>query len=188
MFRKLDQYLIILEQCISCHQLEFINTHLTKLEYVKHAYHNNVLNSMRSNSYDLDVFHSLDQNFLGLNQVVRNAVMDYCSFLNLKHFNYPAISIFSSIRINRYCENTSMDFHCDHISTMFDGKKRGIPILSILGSLNDDYEGGELIFFEDKKITLKAGDVMVFPSNFLYPHKVNTITKGIRYSFVCWAA
>ena len=38
-------------------------------------------------------------------------------------------------------------------------------------------------------ITLKKlnqGDVLIFPSNFLYPHKVNSIKKGTRYSFVSW--
>ena len=30
--------------------------------------------------------------------------------------------------------------HADHIHSMFDGEKKGIPILSVLGVLNDDYE------------------------------------------------
>jgi len=33
---------------------------------------------------------------------------------------------------------------------------------------------------------LKQGDVIIFPSIFLYPHTVETITKGNRYSFVRW--
>jgi hypothetical protein len=32
-----------------------------------------------------------------------------------------------------------------------------------------------------------TGDVIIFPSTFLYPHKVNEVKKGIRYSFVSWA-
>jgi predicted 2-oxoglutarate/Fe(II)-dependent dioxygenase YbiX len=76
--------------------------------------------------------------------------------------------------------------HCDHIHDMFDGKMKGIPTLSIVGFLNDDYEGGEFIMFDDMEIKLKQGDVLIFPSNFLYPHKVNPVTKGIRDSFVSW--
>jgi predicted 2-oxoglutarate/Fe(II)-dependent dioxygenase YbiX len=70
---------------------------------------------------------------------------------------------------------------------MFDGNRKGIPTLSILGAINDDYEGGELIFWESEKIVLKAGSIMIFPSNFMYPHKVLPVTKGTRYSYVSWA-
>ena len=76
--------------------------------------------------------------------------------------------------------------HCDHISSLFDGKRKGIPILSIIGLLNDDFEGGELIMFEDKKIDTKKGDLLIFPSNFMYPHEIMPVTKGVRYSYVSW--
>lgn len=90
------------------------------------------------------------------------------------------------IRLNRYNKNTLMRPHYDHIHSLFDGKQKGIPVLSLVGLLNDDYEGGELTFFDDYKLNLKQGDVVVFPSCFLYPHKVNEITKGTRYSLVSW--
>ena len=79
-----------------------------------------------------------------------------------------------------------MQNHCDHIHSMFDGVRKGVPILSLIGILSNDYEGGELTFFEDKKIDTKKGDLLVFPSNFLYPHKVAPVTKGVRYSYVSW--
>jgi hypothetical protein len=69
---------------------------------------------------------------------------------------------------------------------MFDGNKKGIPIVSVLGILNDNYEGGEFIMFEDEEIKFKKGDILVFPSIFLYPHKVEPVTKGTRYSFISW--
>jgi predicted 2-oxoglutarate/Fe(II)-dependent dioxygenase YbiX len=69
---------------------------------------------------------------------------------------------------------------------MFDGERKGIPILSVLGILNDNYEGGEFIMFDDYKINLKMGDVLIFPSIFLYPHKVKSVNKGTRYSFISW--
>ena len=50
---------------------------------------------------------------------------------------------YSQLRYNRYNTDTQMKLHCDHIHSMFDGNRKGIPTLSILGSLNDDYEGGE---------------------------------------------
>ena len=79
-----------------------------------------------------------------------------------------------------------MSKHCDHIVSLFEGKKRGIPILSILCVLNDDYKGGEFIMFDNYEIKFKAGDLIIFPSVFLYPHLVKPIKKGTRYSFVSW--
>jgi predicted 2-oxoglutarate/Fe(II)-dependent dioxygenase YbiX len=80
-----------------------------------------------------------------------------------------------------------MEQHCDHIHDLFDGDRKGIPILSVVGSLNDNYKGGEFVMFEDTHIPLTAGSVMVFPSVFLYPHRVQAVTEGIRYSLVSWA-
>lgn len=93
---------------------------------------------------------------------------------------------YTEVRFNKYSKNKKMAEHCDHIHSMFDGNQKGIPTLSVLGILNDDYEGGEFIMFEDEEIKFKKGDILVFPSIFLYPHKVEPVTKGTRYSFISW--
>jgi hypothetical protein len=100
--------------------------------------------------------------------------------------NLKGWSGFSQIRFNRYNKNQIMSKHIDHIVSLFSGNPRGIPILSILGLLNDNYQGGEFIMFDDYEIKLKAGDLLIFPSVFLYPHLVKPVTKGIRYTFVSW--
>ena len=94
---------------------------------------------------------------------------------------------YSELRFNKYDKTTQMKLHCDHIHTLFDGQIKGIPTLSILGVLNDDYEGGDLIMWDEEKIDLKGGSLLIFPSNFLYPHEVKPVTKGSRYSYVSWA-
>jgi len=107
----------------------------------------------------------------------------------INNFNYPWFNSwngYSNIRYNIYKKNKTMANHCDHITSLFTGKNKGIPILSVLGALNDDYEGGEFIMFNNKKYDLKKGDIIVFPSNFMYPHRVNPVTKKIRYSFISW--
>ena len=63
--------------------------------------------------------------------------------------------------------------------------------LSIIINLNDDYEGGDLIFTDQKhneikKLKLGKGSIVFFPSNFMYPHIIKPITKGTRYSIVAW--
>ena len=63
--------------------------------------------------------------------------------------------------------------------------------VSVIINLNEDYEGGELLFTDQnnndvKKIHLKKGSIVFFPSNFLYPHGILPILKGTRYSIVAW--
>lgn len=64
--------------------------------------------------------------------------------------------------------------------------------LSLSAVLNDDYEGGELLFrslgdnseIKETSITPNKGDLVIFPS--YIDHKVAPVTKGIRYSVVAW--
>ena len=91
----------------------------------------------------------------------------------------------SPVRFNRYFKNVKMDYHFDHIRTLFDGERKGIPVLSIVGLLNDDFSGGEFILNEEM-VPLKKNSLLIFPSSFLYLHGVNSIIKGVRYSFVTW--
>ncbi len=91
------------------------------------------------------------------------------------------------VRFNRYTVHTQMLAHHDHIHSLFDGERKGIQILSIVGLLNDDYEKGGFFFFDDYEVKLSAGDILVFPSVFMYPHRVEKVSKGTRYSFVSWA-
>jgi len=63
----------------------------------------------------------------------------------------------------------------------------GQPALSCSILLNNDFEGGELGFWDNTfKIKPTKGSVVVFPSNFMYPHQVSKITKGTRYVIVTW--
>lgn len=53
--------------------------------------------------------------------------------------------------------------------------------------LNDNFQGGNFLFeYYDINVQLKAGDILLFPSNFLGAHEVTEITSGTRYSYVSW--
>ena len=93
---------------------------------------------------------------------------------------------FNSIRFNRYEPGQIMRQHYDHIHSIFDGKIKGVPVVSFILNFNDDYEGGDLFFWKDTVVKLGKGDICMFPSNFLFPHGVTEVTKGKRYSGVCW--
>jgi predicted 2-oxoglutarate/Fe(II)-dependent dioxygenase YbiX len=59
--------------------------------------------------------------------------------------------------------------------------------LSVVYFLNDDFEGGELVFPAfDLKIKPEAGMLVCFPSDHHYIHGVNAVTSGQRYTIVNW--
>lgn len=92
----------------------------------------------------------------------------------------------SKVRFNKYECGDLMRQHIDHIQSLFDGNEKGIPVLSIIVSLNDEYSGGELYFWENYNVKMSKGDILIFPSSFLFPHGVKKIISGVRYSAVCW--
>lgn len=58
-------------------------------------------------------------------------------------------------------------------------------VVSLVAFPNDDYEGGELAFsIQGLKIKPEAGDLYVFPSNFMYPHRAMPVTSGTKFSMV----
>jgi predicted 2-oxoglutarate/Fe(II)-dependent dioxygenase YbiX len=92
----------------------------------------------------------------------------------------------NDIQVLKYSEGGFYTWHTDHA---------GIKIprtMSIVTFLNNDYEGGELAFRNpdgtgEYKVEPKVGRVVVFPSNFMYPHTVIPVRKGTRYTVVAWA-
>jgi hypothetical protein len=91
----------------------------------------------------------------------------------------------SNITVLKYGKGGHYKFHSDHT--------HAIPrTLSLIWFINDDYQGGDLNFctpdFKNEyKVEKKKNRIVIFPSNFLYPHKVSPVTEGTRYSVVSWA-
>ena len=66
-------------------------------------------------------------------------------------------------------------------------------MLTCLVYLNEDYEGGELIFNTVRddsghviKLKPKTGELIIFPSDIRFMHEVLNVTMGQRYSIVGW--
>jgi predicted 2-oxoglutarate/Fe(II)-dependent dioxygenase YbiX len=87
-------------------------------------------------------------------------------------------------RYNKFPKGSFIENHHDHIHSLFDGIRKGIPILSIVGVLNE-FEGGEFIL-SGEKIELQPGSAVIFPSTFMYPHQILSVESDHRYSFVTW--
>ena len=120
-----------------------------------------------------------------LMQAIWNGLLEYHN--KYKSPWYEGWNGYSSPRFNRYKENKEMALHCDHNHTLFDGEIRGIPILTCVGLLSNQFTGGEFILFDDYVVNLNKGDMVFFPSIFLYPHRVNRLMSGERYSFASWS-
>ena len=173
--------------------IEICNQTINELEFnfankwEQHKYYNTETDVSTSinGSNELDFNYEQPTTAKILEETIWKSFQLYLSELNMSWYN--SWQGFESIRFNRYKENQIMSEHCDHIHTLFSGERKGIPIMTALGSLNDNYTGGELIMFGDENIQLDKGDIVVFPSIFLYPHRVEPVTNGTRYSFVSWA-
>ena len=155
----------------------------------RHAYSNSKTLIRESKNKDKELDVCLGDNLTYLKEIhdlTWKALEKYIVIEKISGNTFEGWKGFSQIRFNRYKKGQIMSRHSDHIQSLFTGEQRGIPILSIVGVLNDNYEGGEFIMFDDYEIKFKAGDLIIFPSVFLYPHLVKPVKKGIRYSFVSW--
>ena len=65
---------------------------------------------------------------------------------------------------------------------------KGYPrTVSMSFYLNDNYEGGEIEFPRfGIQVKPEANQLIMFPSNYVYNHVVNPVTKGTRYAIVGW--
>jgi Rps23 Pro-64 3,4-dihydroxylase Tpa1-like proline 4-hydroxylase len=92
----------------------------------------------------------------------------------------------SDISILKYNSGGHYKKHVDHMP-------KNPRTISFILLLNNDYEGGTLKFYDSfgkliKEIDTQPGRVIIWPSNFLFPHGIDEIKKGTRYSIVSWIA
>lgn len=101
----------------------------------------------------------------------------------LSHYkpkNYLAhIEYIECVNIVRYGKGEYFKVHTD------DGDPYRCTV-SVVGYPNDDYAGGELYFpLFDLKYKPTAGDLVLFPSSYVYAHSSEPVTdEGIKYSLV----
>ena len=77
-----------------------------------------------------------------------------------------------------------MSRHIDNIHHSH-GQEWGYPQVSVLLFLNDDFKGGQFQV-SNSYFDTSEGSAIIFPSYFMYPHKVDTVTLGTRWSVVTW--
>ena len=180
---------IYVENHIPVELCESLIEECNKKEWKKHTWNNYAEGTFESETEkELDVMPCTQEQQNKITPYLVKALEEY----QKKHSwpgektSPPWLTKFSPIRFNKYEIGNMMREHYDHIHSIFDGKMKGVPIVSIVANLNDDYEGAEF-YCRGKEIPLKTGDILLFPSTFMYPHEVKEARKGTRYSFVSWA-
>ena len=106
-------------------------------------------------------------------QAVKHCTEDY------GHIWGVGIRFFESFNFVKYSgKGTRFKIHADHGPSY-------ISTTSVVAYVNDDYSGGEIYFPRfDLKIKPQAGDIVVFPSTYVYEHSSEDIIEGTKYSVV----
>jgi len=111
--------------------------------------------------------------------IARRYVKDVRPF----YYSYGDRLSTSDAHILDYSKDDFFRIHHDHYAESLNFSR----LLTVCAYLNDDYEGGLLEFPSiGKTYRFKKGDVIVFPSNWMYYHGVTPITSGNRYTIVFW--
>jgi hypothetical protein len=101
------------------------------------------------------------------------AVDDY-----VKRFQLGDLRYWEAMNFIKYGPGQHFQYHHDH------GYSYNCTV-SLVGYPNDDYEGGGLSFsMQNLEVKPKAGDLYIFPSNYMYPHRAMPVESGIKYSVV----
>lgn len=103
---------------------------------------------------------------------IRACMTDYQSRYNIN------MEYMEAINFVRYGANQHFQVHTDH------GFSYTCTVSSV-AYFNDDYDGGELWFpYLDLTFKPEAGDIVMFPSTFIYAHAARPVISGTKYSGV----
>ena len=124
-------------------------------------------------------FHNCPEQFSELINIYNDTVagltaclQDYESRYNIR------MDFMEAINYVRYNEGQHFNVHADHGFSY-------ICTVSSVMYLNDDYDGGELWFpYLDVTFKPKYGDIVLFPSTFIYSHASKPVTRGTKYAAV----
>lgn len=120
------------------------------------------------NEYSADLMDIYDQVY----SAIRSCLDDYCNTYGVK------IEYINAFNMVKYGPGDKFNVHSD------DGEPFRCTV-SAVGYINDDYQGGNL-WFDKFNINVKpdAGDLILFPSSYIYSHASLPIKNGIKYAIV----
>lgn len=169
----LCSHIIQITECCEFKQAEI------ELETVKTQIRSNELLYL---SNENSLLNSTNQLLLGRVAIIQQLLYQY---YNVTFPHAEACSIL------RYQSGQYYKRHIDNLllASRLDEIAQGIPTrdISIVGYLNEDFEGGETFFDrQNLKVKPQSGSVLVFPSYYTHPHQSLPVLKGKKYSFTTW--
>lgn len=117
---------------------------------------------------------------LPLNHPIYTSLQE--TYTEIKDFFNFDISFAEPYEIKRYQNNDYFGPHFDNYCSLSENIDRKLTIVLFLSNENS-YKDGELSIF-GKDIKAKQGAVVAFPS--FFPHSVNQVTYGERWSLITW--
>ena len=184
---NLKSYIKVYKNAIPSDLSTKIISDLQEKSFQKHTFYDSRMKKhvTRSDDKELTMLSPDDYRNEDLNSIIWDLLHKYHEELNFPWL--PGWGGFTFPRWNAYNKSEKMALHCDRIKSMFEGERQGDPTLSILGLLDNDFSGGQFVMHNEELQDFNRGDVVIFPSNFLYPHKVEPVVSGKRYSFISWS-
>ena len=129
----------------------------------------------------IDIPYGTEENKLVSSSIEKmiNMWQDYTDKFKMFHVRKRGSMLYShKLRLMKYETGAKIHPHSDHDPYIYG---------SCTFNLNEEYEGGEFVFFRgNKKIQLKRGDALIFPADHFWVHEVKPIKKGVRYSTNCF--
>jgi hypothetical protein len=107
-----------------------------------------------------------------IDERLQECLRDYCSKFNI------SMGFQEAVNFVRYGEGQHFATHSDHGFSY-------ICTVSSVMYLNDNYTGGGLYFpYLEYTYTPEEGDIVFFPSTFLYAHAALPVEDGVKYAAV----
>jgi len=107
-------------------------------------------------------------------QKLKYCINDYAAYWGINVVYYEAFNF-----VKYEGAGTHFNIHADH------GPAYNCTVSAVI-YINDDYEGGDLKFprLDNLVYKPKAGDIAVFPSNYIYEHASLPMESGTKYCVV----
>jgi len=165
--------------------LEVVNSLVLLKKDTSTPYTDGLLNNYADTYFDPDipVIKDISEKIYvdGLKEYSNNVRPFNWSYFNTKSFHY------SEMIIRKYNKQSVFDYHHDDIiAEIFPHwflRRQNILTCIVYFNDNTEYTGGDLKFAcSDKIYRPSIGDVIIFPANWMFYHKVFEITSGTRYS------
>jgi len=178
---KLEEAIVVLNNLTNKDFIELIKKYIDK----------KAINKLPTFGGDTEHFRNVFGHALNRNNISDKIFFKHIDKIIKQHyshykFKFPYLNtnVLNQIDLLKYEVGGKYEIHTDH-------SEQTQRTLTFILNLNENYEGGDFIFYnqdntEMKRIKCKTATCIMFPSSFQYPHRIEPITKGTRYSIVAW--